>query len=555
MHKFQKHTDDETASPPRWTKYLLILIALIAVLVATLLIVATYPVFSQTYDEPAHLAAGMEWLDRGSYTYEALHPPLARIAVALGPYLAGSRNQGNANIWGEGNAILDYQGHYQRTLTLARLGILPFFWLACFVLWRFVSRNCGQWPAALAVVLFAFCPPILANASLATTDMALTAMFLLALVCFWKFLQEPKPSSAAVAGVAMGLAILCKLAAVPYLGVSCAALYVYCLIEKPQIPSWKYIGIGGAAVALTMWAGYRFSIGPILHEGHVSPVEMAQLRRLPGWVAKMCFFSGVPAPEFFKGLAHVFGLSEKQRIGYLLGKTYLGGRWYFFPVAIAAKTPIPLLLLGAIGAVRAVIRPRLRNAIFPLVGIGGPLLVAMLGPVNLGLRHILVIYPFLAILGVYALVWLWQVSGSRTKVRTYRSLATILVIWNIATCIRATPDFIPYFNELAAPYGSQILVDSDFDWGQDLNRLSAALQQQHIDSVWIAYEGSADLNRHGLPYWQPLLPNQRPSGWIAISEFEVKTRPGDFGWLEKYKPQRIVGKTIRLYHFDVAPVD
>ena len=128
--------------------------------------------------------------------YIPLTPPLARIAMALGPYLAGSRSLGNADVWKEGNALLEHGGHYQRTLTLARLGILPFFWLACFVLWRFISRNYGQWHAALAVLLFAFCPPVLANASLATTDMAVTAMFLLALVCFWEFLQEPKASSA-----------------------------------------------------------------------------------------------------------------------------------------------------------------------------------------------------------------------------------------------------------------------------------------------------------------------------------------------------------------------
>ena len=290
LDKLQKHSDDMTVSSQRWTAYLPIITAVLAVLTATVLIFSTYSVFSQTCDEPAHLAAGMEWLDRGSYAYEALHPPLARIAVALGPYLAGSRSQGNASIWDEGNAILEYQRHYQRTLTLARRGILPFFWLACFVLWRFISRNYGQGLAALAVVLFAFCPPILANASLATTDMALTAMFLLALVCFWRFLQEPKPSTAAFAGVTMGLAMLSKLSALPYLGISCTALYVYCLIEKRRIPSWKYIGIGGVTVALTIWAGYRFSIGPILHAGQISPIEMAHLRRLPGMVARRALF-------------------------------------------------------------------------------------------------------------------------------------------------------------------------------------------------------------------------------------------------------------------------
>ena len=138
----------------------------------------------------------------------------------------------------------------------------------------------------------------------------------------------------------------------------------------------------------------------------------------------------------------------------------------------------------------------------------------MLGPANLGLRYVLVIYPFLALLGAYALVCLWQARGSRTKFVAYRGMAALLVIWNIVTCVRATPDFIPYFNEVAAPYGSRILVDSDFDWGQDLSRLSTVLQQQHIDSVWIAYEGSADLKRRGLPYWRPLLPKQKPSGGL-----------------------------------------
>ena len=553
MGRLEKHRADDTASPQRWTAYLAIIIAVLSVLIATLLIVTTYPVFSQTCDEGAHLAAGMEWLDRGSYSYDLVNAPLPRIAIALGPYLAGTRSQGNAFAYDEGNALLEYQGHYQRTLTLARLGILPFFWLACFVLWHFASRTYGQWQAALAVLLFAFCPPILAHASLAATDMAVTAMFVLALVCFWNFLQEPKPSSAAFAGVTMALAILSKLSAVPYLGISCTALYVYALIEKRHIPSWKYIAIGGAAVALTIWAGYRFSVGPIVREGHISPLEMAHLRRLPGSVAKAFFFRGVPAPEFFKGLSKLFGLTEGRDNGYLFGETYRGGRWYFFPVAIAVKTPIPLLLLAAAGAARALVPPRLRNAVLPLVGIAGPLSVAMLGPANLGLRYVLVIYPFLALLGAYALVCLWQARGSRTKFVAYRGMAALLVIWNIVTCVRATPDFIPYFNEVAAPYGSRILVDSDFDWGQDLSRLSTVLQQQHIDSVWIAYEGSADLKRRGLPYWRPLLPKQKPSGWIAMSEFEIKTRPDDFGWLEKYKPERIVGKTIRLYHFDVTP--
>src|ERR1019366_5669058 len=266
-------------------------------------------------------------LDRGTYFRDTLTPPLARVAIALGPYLAGSRSQGRSNVWDEGNAILEYQGHYQRTLTLARLGILPFFWLACFVLWRLVSRTYRYWHAALSVVLFSFCPLVLAHASLATIDMALTAMFLLALVCFWNFLQEPKLSTAVLAGVTIALAILCKLSAVPYLGISCTALYVYVLIEKRHIPSWKYIGIGAAAVALTIWAGYRFSVGPILHQGQLTPNEMTHLRRLPGTVARWLFFPELPPKRSLDVWPAASGSPRAEKTGTCLERhiTVAGG--------------------------------------------------------------------------------------------------------------------------------------------------------------------------------------------------------------------------------------
>lgn len=543
------------AAQSRRARYPPGVVAALSVFAATLLIVSTYSVFSQTVDEGEHLAAGMEWLDGGSYTYRPINPPLARVAVALGPYLAGARSQGRASVWTEGKLLLEYQGHYQRTLTLARLGILPFFWLTCFVLWRFIARHCGPWHAALAILLFAFCPPVLANASVATTDLPFAAMFLCAVVAFWNFLRQPRASSALVSGCVIALALLCKLSGLPYLLVVCGGLYIFLRIEKRAAPSWKYLCIAGVALALTIWAGYRFSIGPILDLDHVNEIEMAHLRKLPGGLARIFFWQGVPAPEFFKGLAQTFSLLQKKRPAYLLGQTYLGGRWYFYPVAIAVKTPIPLLLLAVVGTVRALVLPRVPASRFALIGVAGPLLVAMISSVNMGLRHVLVIYPFLAMLGAYGFFWLWQMGVSRASIVASRAIVALLLVWTVLTCVRAAPDFIPYFNEAAAPYGSRILVDSDFDWGQDLKRLSSVLQQNHVDFIWIAYEGSADLTLHGLPPAQLLLPRQRPAGWVAVSEFFIRTAPRDYGWVENYKPERVVGKTIRLYHFDIAPKD
>src|SRR5215831_5524005 len=68
--------------------------AVVLVAVASIRIVTTYHVFNHTFDEPAHIACGMEWLDKGVYQWEPQHPPLARVAAALGPYLLGARSQG-----------------------------------------------------------------------------------------------------------------------------------------------------------------------------------------------------------------------------------------------------------------------------------------------------------------------------------------------------------------------------------------------------------------------------------------------------------------------------
>ena len=69
-------------------------LAVLLTVVAVVRIVCTYGVFNQTSDEPNHVAAGMELLDRGICTYEVKHPPLTRVASALGPYLIGRHAHG-----------------------------------------------------------------------------------------------------------------------------------------------------------------------------------------------------------------------------------------------------------------------------------------------------------------------------------------------------------------------------------------------------------------------------------------------------------------------------
>ena len=134
-------------------------------------VVATYDVFSITFDEPAHIAAGMQLLDENKYTYEALHPPLARVAAAIGPYLAGYRSQHGGDMWIEGRRLFYAKsGHPDvEMLTLARAGILPFMIFCLVLVWLWTSRYVGPVEGALAVIVLGNLP-VLSGAFRARDD-------------------------------------------------------------------------------------------------------------------------------------------------------------------------------------------------------------------------------------------------------------------------------------------------------------------------------------------------------------------------------------------------
>src|SRR5574340_1801532 len=158
------------------------LVALIVAVAAALTVVLAARHFNQTFDEGAHIASGMTWLVHGTYQYDPQHTPLGRVAVALGPWLDGARGQMRRTQWDEGNAILLHGDRYGRTLMLARLGDLPFLFLLFWVAWAWARWRYDERSAALAVLLVATVPSVLALFGIATTDAALTGT--LALACY-----------------------------------------------------------------------------------------------------------------------------------------------------------------------------------------------------------------------------------------------------------------------------------------------------------------------------------------------------------------------------------
>ena len=286
-------------------------------------IAATYPVFNQTWDEPAHVAAGMQWLDRGSYTYEPLHPPLARVMAALGPRLAGIRSASQETVWLEGNAILYAGERYDRNLALARLGMLPFFLLGSLVVFAWGRRIGGNGAAIWAVLLFTTLPPILANAGIATTDLAVTSTVALAAYCMMLWVEHSTPARSVALGLALALALLSKFSALLFLPAAAGAIAICRWGEREaDVPARPGAGrrarlrlIYGVAL-LTVWGGYRFAIGPLTAPPAVQPGAEPVV---PDFVERLASAPMFPAPALFEGIGQLAAKNRAGHKSFLLG--------------------------------------------------------------------------------------------------------------------------------------------------------------------------------------------------------------------------------------------
>ena len=519
-------------SNPTLRRSALAALAATAVLLSAAAIINTYAVFSGTFDEPDHVACGMEYLDRGRYTYEPMHPPLARVAVAMGPYLAGLRSTGESSLWREGRNILYARGTYVRNLSLARLGVLPFYLLLAAVVWRWARRVAGDVAGALATGILATLPPVLAHAGLATTDLALTATLTAALFAFTLWLdQRTLPRSLAL-GVACAAATTAKLSALVFLPAGMGAILAVHLLGRksqgvpagpvPGRPVHQSLAVAVATGALVLWAVYRFSLAPVAGG------------------------PPVPAPEFWRGITQLVELNRHGHESFLLGQVSAHGWWYFFPVALAVKSPIPFLVLVMTGGAAALrVRDRSAFAVLgPGAGAAAIVLIAMSFNLSMGLRHVLPVYPLGTIVASYGAIRLWHTLHAPAVAR---GATVLLLAWQLVSTVRAHPDYLPWFNQLAGERPDRILVDSDLDWGQDLLRLADTVRARHIDSLALAYFGSADPRFH-LSRVRPMAPFERPAGWFAVSVAVTKGMGArGFEWLDSIPPVATVGKSIRLY--------
>src|SRR5439155_19998746 len=177
---------------------------------------------------------------------------------------------------------------------------------------------------------------------------------------------------------------------------------------------------------------------------------------------------------------------------------------YFCPVVLAVKTPLAVLALTLLGAIRR------RAPIFPLLFAEAILACAIASRINIGVRHILPVYLGLSVFGGCV------AAAARSRLERVAVLA--LLGWQTVSSAIAHPDYLAYTNEIAGSHPERFLADSDLDWGQDMNRLADFLERTGARQMTFRpFNWSYQLAGHSLP---PILPPDtgKPSpGWNAVS--------------------------------------
>jgi len=559
-----------------------------------------------TFDELAHIPAGYSYLTQQDYRLNPEHPPLAKDIAAL-PLLFLNLNFpldspnwtqdteappwwaqfsfGNTFLYHSDNnpTSIIFWSRLAMILLLLALGAFLFFW---------ARKLLGNASALAVLTLYAFSPNFLAHGRLVTTDVAATFGILTAIYFWIEFLKQPTKTKIAKAGIVLAFALLLKFSAILLVPFFAFLTLLYAILHPfasgkirtvgKYVASSLLIGIVALAIIVPIYQLHilnypterqvRDTIAD-LQPGGITPYEQTAI-----WMADKPFFR--PFAQFAHGILMATQRGQFGNTVFLLGEIKAGGWWYYFPLMYVFKVPLAfhiLTLLGIFGilwSISGYVRSRVAGqkqwikkyfVFFALaLFIAIYFLVAILGNLNIGARHLLPTFPLLFILVLWGIKEIVSRINSARAKRNILIAITLLFVSYIGSSLAAFPHYISYYNELAGgtKNGYKIAVDSNYDWGQDFYRLLEFVEANHIEKLQLDYFGGEDP-----AYWLEekyikLDPFNPPKdGWVAVSVNQLQgglAKPvagfdqptGYYNWLSQYTPVARAGTSIFIYHIE-----
>jgi tetratricopeptide (TPR) repeat protein len=551
--------------------------------------VAAYRGKSATWDEPIHLATGYLALARQDYRLEGTHPPFIRMWAAL-PLLFMRDVQVDTGIidrtdpveWISGSRAFAFSTTFlytdndaDRLLNAARFMIVIWGIVLGVLVWSWTYEWLGAGPARWALVFYTLSPNLLANTSLVTTDAGITCFMFGVVYFLWRTSRRASWGNLAGLSTFFALGIISKFSALAF-GPLVVVLLIAAVARRSMTARNALAIIALLAIVsyVSVWAvhGFRYAPGPSpTWELHVEHLPLARtvpaLASITGWIDSRHLLPNM----FTQGFLIFAQSTTPPNWTFLAGDYSPDGWWYYFPVAFLIKTPIALITLIAIGLVECLRRRREIDATtgtFIVVSVGVYLAFAMSSTFQVGIRHILPLYPFFLLAAAAAAMALSRRLAGRV------TLAGLTAFWFVAVASNY-PHSLTFFNLFVGgpANGYKYLADSNVDWGQGLKLLKQWMDRQAVSRVALAYFGTADPAYHGIDY--SLLPAATPGydypsrnrpwsapefpGYVAVSATVLTGVYLDPPWKAFYQglreatPVEVLGNSIFIYWLDRWP--
>ncbi|MCL5406900.1 MAG: glycosyltransferase family 39 protein [Patescibacteria group bacterium] len=496
---------------------------------------------SVTNDEKVHITAGYLHVWKGNYLFNSEHPPLLNDLAGLFAKLArpnlpekplSSFNSG-ADQWELADLFFYNSGNnVDKIVFFARL---PFIFLTLgliYLVFLWAKTLFGAKAGLVAATLTAFSPNILAHGRLATTDIGVTFFFLLTCWLLRKYYLKSTWQNALWLSLGISFVLLAKFSGVIILPVIFLGLIFLWINKRPKLLLFLgQIFILIILPIMMIWALYIFSS----RENLINSSALI-----------------MPFKQFVIGLKTIINHNSQGHLTYLNGKLSNQGWWYYFPLVLWYKMTLPelTLLSFSIATFFLIEKPRI-NSFDEFLIIFPPLLflaVSMIGHIDIGIRHILVLLPFFYIFISYLV---------NNQDRSLKLILPILISAQVIICILAFPNYIAYFNQIAggAKGGIKHLSDSNLDWDQNMKRFKKYVQENKIEKVYEDFYNGNSLTYYGINYDD--VPKKPINGVVAISaQWLVVSRDRfDIGWVKKYPPDEIISNGIYIWRFDLKPVE
>lgn len=522
--------------------------------------------------------------------------------------------------WAAGRHLLYENGNdADQIIFWSRIPIILISLLLGFFIFKWTREMAGTLAGLFALALYAFNPNILGHNHYVTTDIGIAAFTTFSFYYFLRFIKRPSWKNVFIGGIFLGLIQLAKFSSIVIFPIFGLIIVIYPLVKrsketevktegKKSIYSAKmkilgeYLKKGLIAFLISIfvvWIVYAANTFNMSKETvseainfnfpesqNDNPKNLYTNKALN--LLNNCSITR-PLATYGIGMGYVFRRVSGGNGAYFLGQVSSKAFPTYFPTVFLIKEPLVniFFMLMALGAgivmmvkkFRLAVKDHIKNIFSEITAhvrhnIDSTSMfffiilysyISITGNLNIGLRHLFPIFPFIYILTAKVIFeFIKRRREKQSQTMLYFFVATLTVIM-IVQSVAAYPNYMSYFNEVVGgpKNGYKFVTDSNADWGQDLERLKKFLDEHpEIAKIRLDYFGGGDpqyyLGNKYLMWWDSKRPIE--NGWYAISTNFLqgslysteKTEDDSYRWLIKEKPIYQIGTSILVYNITDA---